>query len=175
MPLKKEIKDDLIMSLEKDGSGANTRKWADHIITDQIPVLAISELINHERIVAMRFSWLIGTLCDSKPEVVLPSVIYFFNQRAKVKFKGFNRSLAKMFFLAGVPEEIEAEAINELFKWYLDSGSDVSTKTFCLLALYELSKKHPGLKNELKIVTEDQLDKNTVSFRKRAMKLLETL
>ena len=85
------------------------------------------------------------------------------------------RSLAKFFYLAGIPEEIEGEAVSDLFDWLGDPKMNVSTKTFALLALQEPVKKHPGLKAELKAVVEDQVNRTSVSFAKKASKLLREL
>ena len=48
-------------------------------------------------------------------------------------------------------------------------------KSRALFVLTKLVKKYPELKNELKLCLEDQMDKNTDSFRKRAMKELKLL
>jgi hypothetical protein len=50
-----------------------------------------------------------------------------------------------------------------------------TTKTYAALALQQLVTKYPDLKNELKLVLKDQLDKNGVSFQKRAGKILSEL
>jgi len=169
------LQEQLSFSLKENNSGANRKKWAARIIENQINLVDLVELIHAEYPVAMRFSWLIGDLCEQKPELVFPTISYFFSARDQIKIKNFDRSLAKLFWLSGVPSEIESEVIDELFKWLHDPKITVSTKNYSLFALQKLTVIHPELKNELRIVIEDQLGKNSSSFEKRAGVILGEL
>jgi hypothetical protein len=175
VPPAKSLIKELASSLQHDGSSANINRWANYIIRENIKLEHISELILAEEKTAMRFSWMIGGFVDEDSHLVNPLVEYFFSLRHHVKFKSFNRSLAKMFFKCDIPEHLEGEITSELFNWLMDVRSDVSTKSYCLCALHKLSSKHKDLKQEFKIVIEDQLVKNTTTFRKKAEKILESL
>lgn len=167
--------DQLATSLKEDNSDECRKKWARYIIKNKIELTDLVGLLDHEMPVSMRFIWLVGDLCEHAPNVARPSVIYFYSKRNQIKFANFNRSLAKMFWLAGIPEEIEGAAIDEMFKWLLDPKVGVSAKNYSLSALLDLTNKYPEVKNELKIVIEDQLDKNSSSFEKTAMRILKEL
>jgi hypothetical protein len=162
-------------SLANDSSDASLKKWVHYIVENNIALTDLISLLHAERKVAMRFTWLVGGLCELKPEVVFPTVSYFYSKRNEIPFPNFDRSLAKMFWLSGVPEEIEGEVIDDLFKWILDAKITVSTKVYTISALYNLSVKHIELKNELKLVIEDQLGKNSIAFEKRAAVILKKL
>ena len=162
-------------SLIEDDTEANRRQWAQHIILNAIPLEQLLEIALDEKKVAMRFLWLMGGICDLKPEVVAPCVPYFFANRHRIKVPNYERSLAKFLALAGIPEVLEGEAGVELFGWLSDPKTIVTTKTYAMQALFELSQKHPDLWNELKLVIEDQLEKNSVSFRAKAKKILKVL
>src|SRR5688572_13229585 len=160
-------------SLKKDGSDKNLRAWAKYIVENNIALADLTGLLDSEKPIPMRFSWLIGGLCELKPEVVFPAIPYFFSKRHAIQFPNFDRSLAKMFYLAGIPESLEGEAIDELFGWLMDANISVSTKHYALLALYNFTNKHPELRQELITVIEDQLDKNSAAWKKHAGKVLE--
>lgn len=162
-------------SLVEDDTEANRRKWAAYIVANGILLEEVRELVESERRTAMRFLWMTGGLCETHPELVAPHIAYFFAKRHTTIVPNYDRSLARFFWLAGIPEELEGEATDELFSWLLDPGIGVSTKSYALAALYRLSGKYPELRSELRTVTEDQLDKNTVSFRKQAEKVLRGL
>src|SRR5688572_824321 len=132
-------------SLKEENSGAKREEWAHYIIKNNISLIRLAELLTSERVIAMRFMWLVGHTCDIDPKFVQPFVTYFFSMRDKVKILNYNRSLAKLFCVSGVPPEIEGEAIHEMFKWLLDPKANVTTKKYCMASLYELSKKHPDL------------------------------
>jgi hypothetical protein len=171
----KSIINEFSDSLLIDNTDVNRKRWARHIIETGIPLADLQSVILSEHPVAMRFSWVLGELGETEPSVVFPCVKYFFAKRRDIRIPHFNRVLAKMFYLAGIPPEIEGEAIDELFKWLLDAGSNVSTKTFSLLALSNVISKYPGLKNEFRLIVEDQLGKNSISFKKKAEKILKGL
>jgi len=162
-------------SLKNSGADATCRSWANYIVENDIPATELTELIHAEYPVAMRFSWVLGGICETAPQQVFPAITYFFNQRTEIDIPNFNRSLAKMFALAGIPAEIESEAIDALFKWLSDKKSNVSTKSYAMLALQRVVAKYPEFKNELEVAIEEQLQHNSESFKKRAKKILESL
>ncbi len=175
MPAISELIKQISISLKQDNTDINRKRWSAYIIENTIPIVQLTELMHHEHPIAMRFSWVLGDIADNHPEALRESVPYFFKHRNEIKFPNFNRSLAKFFYLSGVPEEIEGEAIDELFKWLMDAKMNVTTKTFSLLALHRLTLKHKDLQQELKLVIEDQLGKTSVSFENKARKILAEL
>ncbi|MGL4598689.1 MAG: hypothetical protein ACRCYO_14320 [Bacteroidia bacterium] len=164
----------LSTSLKEDKADSNLQHWANYIIDQDIAVLDIAEIIHHKYPVGMRFSWMLGGLCALSPARVFPAIVYFFKQREKIEIKNFNRSLAKMFYLAGIPSEIEGEALDALFHWLQDAHSDVSTKRFALLTLDNCVCKQPDLKNEFLSTIETVLTKQNTSatFEKLARSIL---
>ena len=164
--------EELSVSLIHDDSDENRKKWAKYIIAKNIPLKELIDLLDFEKRVATRFMWLVGDICELKPRVVFPTITYFFSKRKTIHVTNFNRSLAKMFWLAGVPKEIEGQATTEMFNWMMDPNVIVSTKNYSILALSNLATKYSELKNELKLVIEDQLPKSSVSFKKCAKKVL---
>jgi hypothetical protein len=159
-------------SLKQINTDVNRKYWAAYIVNNHIDLISIISLIEAEHPVAMRFSWVLGDLCETAPAVVYPSIAYLFNKREQIKIPNFNRSLAKLFYYCGVPNEIEGEAINELFKWLQNTKSNVSTKSYAMLALHQLTQLYPELQHELKAAIESQLNLNTPSFDKQAQRIL---
>ena len=74
--------------------------------------------------------------------------------------------------IVGVPPENEGRAIDLLFQWLLSADTNVTIKSRSLWVLLKLTKKYPELKNELKLCLQDQMDKYTNDFKKRATKIL---
>jgi hypothetical protein len=171
----KSLIEQLSISLATEDNEARRKEWAQFILDNNVKLKDLVTILDAERKAAMRFTWLVGDLCERKPEAVFPAIPHFYAKKDAMPFPNFDRSLAKMFWLCGVPEQIEGEAINDLFKWVLDPKVTVTTKTYAMEALCKLVSKHEGLRNELKLVIEDQLDKNTETFNKRALKMLEKL
>jgi hypothetical protein len=97
----------------------------------------------------MRFAWFLGDLVSQNPEFVKGHLTYLFHQRNSFNILNFNRSLAKFFLHCGIPNEIEAEVLNELFVWLNSNKDDISTKSLTIKVLMKLVKKYPELKHEL--------------------------
>jgi len=165
----------LAASLLGDVSDNNRKAWAEFITENQVPVIALADLVLEKHPVGMRFIWMIGYLADTAPGILRPAVCSFYKLKGKVEFPNYDRSLAKLFYRVGIPAEVEGEVISDLFTWLSDNKRTVSVKTFALLALVAAIKKYPDLQIELKAIIAEQLEKNSVSFRKQGTRVLNKL
>ncbi|MFN5416916.1 MAG: hypothetical protein ACK5B9_07655 [Flavobacteriia bacterium] len=169
------LKSQLTLSLIEDQGSENRKRWVNYLIENQIDLRDFVDLVLSDRKLALRFIWLVGDLCEQNAAYVSPAVPAFYALKDQVKFPNYDRSLAKMFLWCGIPENREGEIIDVLFSWIMDSKVSVATKTNAMLALQKELNKYPELKQELKLVIQDQLDKNSVSFRNCAKKILQDL
>lgn len=168
--------DTIGISLKEENTEANRKRWANFIIQHNTDLAHLLYLLDEEMPVPMRFIWMCGDLCERKPEIVFPCIPLFYAKRHSIPFPNYDRSLAKMFWLCGIPENMEGEAIDELFNWVSNAEISITTKTYAAEALFKASKKHTDIRQELVLVLEDQLlygEDN--SFKKRANKLLSAL
>jgi len=170
-----QLIEDLTISLDCDRSNKNRQIWTNYLIKEKIELIHLTKLLDAQHPVGMRFTWLLGHLLEKAPEQVLPIVSYCFENRNQWNFLGIKRTLTKMFWLAGVPEEIEGLVVDELFKWILDPKIKVAVKIYGIEVLSNMVLKYPDLKEELLIVIDDQWDKNSVAFRTRAKKIRKAL
>jgi len=170
-----ELIENIKTSLATDCSDPTRKKWAKYIVNNQIPMMSLMELLDAEHPIGMRFTWVFGEIVKLDPDYLFPIVPHCFALRDKIKFPGFKRTVAKMLSLAGVPEEIEGLVVDELFKWVLNPKIKVAVKVFSIDTLSQLCFKYPDLKEELLLVIDDQLDKNTVAFRARTKSVLKKL
>ena len=118
---------------------------------------------------------MLGDLCEMDASLVFPLISQLFVNKERIKNANFNRSLSKYFFWAGIPKAIEGDVVNALFDWLNDPKSIVSTKTNSMLVLHQLIKQYPDLKIELKASIETQLEISSISFQKKAAKILKKL
>lgn len=165
----------LSISLSNDRSSENRQMWTNYIIKEQIELIHLTELLDAEHPIGMRFTWLLGHILEADSQRIRPIVTYCFENRDKWTFPGIKRTLAKMLWLTGVPEEIEGLVVDELFKWILDPKVKVAVKVYGIDALYNMVLKYPDLEEELLIVIDDQWDKNSVAFRARGKRVLKAL
>ena len=168
---KSELKD----VLSDEGSSVILVDQGNRIINEGIDIQDLQDLILDERKTAMHFSWMLGGICMTHPQNLNGSLIYFFEKRHEVKFVNFDRSLAKFFLYSGIPSEIEGKVIDVLLSWLDMSGISVSTKCYAMQCLVKVVKKYPELRKELILIIENQLGKNSISFDKLALKIVDQL
>lgn len=152
-------------------TGEQRKMWATRIIKDDLEIKELAGLLTGEQKVATRFLWLlsdVGILAPGKLLAALPFLFQFCANLNPV----YKKSFASFWLYAGVPVENEGEAIDLLFQLLLSNDTTVTIKSRGLFVLAKLAKKYPELKPELKICLEEQMDKYSADFKKRAAKLL---
>ncbi len=169
-----KFKNELENSLP-NSSSAERQIWATSIIEKGLDIKDLSTLLSCDKKVALRFTWLLSEIGEINPNKLLSALPFLFELSDKIKHIDFVNSFATYWRIAGIPCENEAKAIDLLFGWLQSASTNVTTKSRALFVLFELTKKYPELKNELKLCLMDQLDKNSNDFNKRANKILTQL
>lgn len=147
------------------------RLWAKEIIENTIDLRELAKLLECGSKVATRFLWLLSDVGLADPKK-LHAALPFLLKRCQVLKIDFSMSFASFWHYTGVPLKNEAEAIALLFEWLQSLTVNVTTKTRALWGLVKLCNKYPELKNELRFCLEDQMDKYSKDFKKRAQKNL---
>lgn len=158
--------------LAKGFNGKLYQKIASEMAIQPDFIEATLPLLKEKGKIGMRYSWLVGGLLDMKPDCLNEHVEYFYKHLPEADFPNYDRTVAKFFYLADVPETIKGEAIDILFKWLNDPGISVSTKNYSALALCKLADEFPDIRNEVILVLSEQQFRNKSSFEKLAAKLL---
>jgi hypothetical protein len=74
-----------------------------------------------------------------------------------------------------IPEKYHGEIMNICFQYMGSPTEALAVKVFSMNVLGKLAKKYPEIKNELKILIEDQFPQQTAGFRSRGKKILQQL
>lgn len=156
-------------------TAAKRAKWATVLLDQDFDMKDLSKLLYCEKKVATRFLWLLSELGELNPGRLYSDLPFLLELSDQIKHFDIMPSFATFWLIAGVPLENEAQAIDLLFHWVQSSTTNVTTKSRSILVLFKLTEKHPDLKNELQLCLEDQMDKNTIDFAKRAVKILNKL
>ncbi len=164
-------------------TGSQRKSWALTITSENIPITSLAPLLSSGGKTASHFTWLVSDVAIQNPERFLAELPALFDFMEK-NHPSYLSSFASWWHYSrptvssgqgGVPVENEAKAIDYLFKWFLSAETAVYIKTRALWVLVELSKKYPELKGELKLCLEDQMEKYSKEFQKRARKILAEL
>ena len=84
------------------------------------------------------------------------------------------RNTVRVLQFVDIPEKLWGETIDICFK-YLSSNEAIAIKVFSMTVLYNLSQKIPEIRNELKVIIEDQLPYGSAGFKSRGKKILKRL
>lgn len=152
-------------------TGTQRQKWAGVIVKKNIPIKDLSGLLKGEQKTATRFLWLLSDVGIANRDKLFRELPFLWKTCEKLN-PVYKMSFASYWHIAGVPPENEAKAIDLLFQWVLSADTNVTTKSRSFWVLFKLTKKYPELKNELKLCLENQADKYSIDFKKRATKLL---
>jgi hypothetical protein len=162
-------------SLTKDSTDRNRKMWAKHFAEESINLVDLFKLLLDDEKASERCLWLFGDLSEIKPELLHIHLENLFKFYQSTNIRGFDRSLAKWFMNCGIPENIEGEITDQLFKWLTDLDTDVSVKNYSMTALYNLTTSYPDIRNELLTTLKHQMPNQPVSFVKRAQSILKNL
>lgn len=171
--LKTDFYKELAASLA--GSSSEQRRiWAAAIVEKNMDIKGFSNLLSCDPKTATRFLWLLSDIGISHPAKLLAALPYLF-EVCKQHHRVYLSSFASFWMYVGVPPENEGEAIDLLFQLLVSNETNVTNKSRALFVLFELTKKYPELKNELRAAILDQQDKYSADFKKRAVKILKTI
>jgi hypothetical protein len=74
-----------------------------------------------------------------------------------------------------IPEKFHGQVMDACFQFLEKPSTPVAIKVFSLTTLFNLSKKYPEIKPELKLIIDDSWEHETAAFRSRAGKILSKL
>jgi len=147
------------------------KMWATTIIEKDIDIKDLSELLKCEHKIASRFLWLLSEIGGLNPNKLFIELPFLFELCDHLD-PNYKKSFATFWLIAGVPSENESATIELLFQWILSKDTNVTIKSRSILVLFNLTKKYPELKNELKLCLKDQMDKHSNDFKKRVRNIL---
>ncbi len=160
-----------LASLLPTSTTEKRKMWATTIIEEGITIKDLSELLTGEQKVATRFMWLLSEIGIINPHKLLKELPFLLDLCDTLN-PIYKTSFASFWLIVGVPVENEGRAIDLLFQLLLSNDTNVTTKSRSFVVLFRLTKKYPEIKNELKLCLEDQMDKHTKDFKKRASKII---
>ena len=151
------------------------KNWAQKIVNQNIELQSLFPLLKENEKVASRFLWLLSDVADVSQLSLFAELPYLLKLSDEIDHVNMKVSFTRFWQLMGVPEENESQAIDMLFGYLNSSEIQVTQKSRALFVLFDLTKKYPALKNELKECLFIQRDKNTADFKRRVDKILSKL
>jgi len=124
--------------------------------------------------VTQRTAWAISYCVEEYPELIQPhlsTILNFLKQPGT--HVAVKRNTVRLLQFIHIPKKLQGRVAEICFSFLKDKKEAIAVKTFSLTVLYNLSKIEPGLKNELLIITQDQLPYSTAAFKVRAKRVVD--
>uniref|UniRef100_UPI00404860A7 hypothetical protein n=1 Tax=Roseivirga sp. TaxID=1964215 RepID=UPI00404860A7 len=168
-----EIRKQLLLEHSK----ANTELIANYIGGQQERFDILMELfLNNESRVAQRAAWVVGEVSKKYPDLVNKHLEKMMsNLRKKNLHDAIKRNTVRVLQEITIPEALWGETADVCFGLLVSKNEPVAVKCFSMTVLLNIVKHVPELKEELKIIVEDQMPYASAGFQSRGKKTLNAL
>ena len=129
---------------------------------------------NGEPRIAQRASWAVSHCAEKYPELIFPyrKELADYLQTPGIH-DSIKRNILRIFQDIDIPQELEVNLLERCFGYLMDKKEAVAIRVFAMQVLANLSKKYPEIKNELRILIEDELPYAKPAFVSRGRKILQ--
>jgi hypothetical protein len=130
--------------------------------------------LDKEYRLSQRAAWSVSWAAKQKPEMIYPHIkdLVSVFHREDVHDAAIRNSV-RVLQEIDIPEKYHGEVMDACFQFLEKPSTAVAIKVFSLTTLFNLSKKYPEIKSELKLIIEDNWPHETPAFRSRGAKILQ--
>jgi len=133
-------------------------------------------LLDEYRVV-QRSAWVVRLVADQHPTLMgphLPAIVG--RMEAADVPVAVKRNVLGVLQQVSIPESLHGPVMNSCFAFLEDPLETVAVKSFSMTVLANLAKDYPEIKNEIRLLVEDQLENNpTPGIRSKARKVLKEI
>jgi hypothetical protein len=137
----------------------------------------VTLFLEDEYRVVQRAAWIISLVAAKHPELLpphLPAMV------ARMEEEGLpvavKRNVLRILQHLTIPESLHGPVMNCCFAFLEAPEETIAVKAFSMTVLSNLAKEYPEIKNEIRLLIEDQLENNpTPGIRSRAVKVLKAI
>jgi len=160
----------------KEHSKAHTQYLAKTIGPDQDAFDQLIKLfLSNEYRVTQRAAWIVSHCTDNFPWLLDKHLKSIIENLQNPVHDAVKRNTLRILQFKDIPEDLMGIAAEVSFQ-FLNSGREpIAIKAHSMTVLYNIVKKFPELKEELKISIEEQMPFGSAGFRSRGKKILAAL
>ncbi len=157
----------------KEHSRTQAEKIASYIGENEIRFAELMKLFfgNTYR-VTQRAAWIVSICTERNPFLIEPFLSKMVNNLEREVHDAVKRNTLRIFQSIELPKKLWGKTVNICFRFLIDADEPIAVKVFAMTVLSNICKYEPELKNELKLVLEDQLENASAGFKSRAQKVL---
>lgn len=169
-------KKELIQKIESCNSKQNALFLARYIVENPIWIVFVFELMgNHRNKKAWKAAWVLDHVYLEKSYLLDEHIDTMIKNFVESDCDSTRRIMSKLLSFYDIAEKVDGSFVNTCFDLLISDTVDVAVKVNTMQVLFNISQAYPELGAELKLILEEQIANNTVSFKARAKRLLRKL
>jgi hypothetical protein len=122
-----------------------------------------------------RAAWVMSGCVQKHPSLVTPYLNKMINNLRKPVHDAVKRNTVRVLQHLDLPDKLMGKTADICFELLSTPSEAIAIKAFSMTVLLNITKKQPDLKNELRILIEDQIPYASAGFLSRAKKTLKEL
>jgi hypothetical protein len=168
---------DLTKEILKEHSRVQANKVADYVGDNPFRFKALIDLyLAGPYRVTQRAAWPISICVEHHPELVDPHLKKLLDFLSKPGIHdSVKRNTLRLLQFIIIPKRLHGRVVDLCFRYLIDKKEPLAVKVFSMSLLFDLIKHEPGLRNELKVIIEDQMPYSTPGFVSRGSKVLKAI
>ncbi len=125
---------------------------------------------------AQRAAWSVNWAARTKPEMVKPYISQLVSvlERKDVHDAVIRNSL-RVFEDVEIPEEFHGQVMNACFDFMENIKTPLAFKAYSMTIISKLSNFYPEIKQELKLIIEENWEHESPAFKSRGKKILKSI
>jgi hypothetical protein len=168
---------DLKKAILKEHSKTQTEKIVNYVGNDP---KRFNELLNvflaGPYRVTQRAGWPLSYCVEYYPALIIPHLKKVLDHLKKPGIHdSVKRNTMRLLQYVDIPKRFHASVMSVCFQYLGDRKEPLAARVFAMSVLGQMTRSHPDLKQELKIIIEDNLPYTSPAFTSRAKKLLRQL
>ena len=167
----------LIEELSKPYTKGSIDKMAVWVCKDEMRFKELIHLfLKGENRISQKASWVMSHAFDINPSIIKP---YLHKLLLKANepdiHDAIKRNVARIFQCIEIPNKEMGLAVNVFFKLLINPNEATAVRAFSMTVLFNISKKEPDLKNELKLILAELVNSDSAAIKNRAKHILKEI
>lgn len=162
--------------LLKEFSKSHTVHLAKKIGADQAAFDEMVELMLHDEIkVTQRAAWVVSHCFDDYPWLIEKHLETLIDNLANTSTDTVKRNTVRILQFVDIPDDLLGITADTCFSLLNSSKESIAVRAHCMTILFNVVKKYPEMKEELKVSIEDQLPFASAGIKNRGLKILKAI
>jgi hypothetical protein len=168
---------DLSIILNQPYSKKTTKNVVGEVIAHPEKMNELIELFQQKnQRTSIYAGWILSYIAEQNPTLIAKHLhIIIKKLDNKVNNPALIRNVFRTLQFVVIPKKHEGYLLTKGFEFLNNYNSPIAVKVFAMTVIYNLSKKHPEIQNELKLSLENQFEHASAGFKSRATKILNKL